>query len=308
MVSIYTSEAQPLRRWVGECETCSRPVSGDAGEHARDVADVICPDCKGLVRAERIYGVVNRMTCDPRCMGAVGPICSCACGGANHCGAWSERRETVASLLANREQMRERRAEAVAERRERKAAAAKLDLDASRDAWIAAHLEAHAWITANRTENDFAGSLAAWLDSKGALTDGQTAAAERAVTRDAKRAVDQAKRAANAKDVPTGRITITGTIISTRHADPNDMYGTHKMLVEGTGWRVWGTVPRSLTDALWNSRDFRGALTSLVGRKVSLTATVTASDKDAAFGFYSRPSKAKFTDSPGVTLAENPHL
>lgn len=122
------------------------------------------------------------------------------------------------------------------------------------------------------------------------------AAAERAA-RDAARAEREARQEALREagvTIPTGRIQITGTIISTRGEDT--AYGfTVKMLVESDeGWRVWGTMPRSL----WAS----GAMTAdgwietpsaEAGDRVTFTAAVTASDDDSLFGFFSRPTKAQ---------------
>ena len=55
---------------------------------------------------------------------------------------------------------------------------------------------------------------------------------------------------------------------------------TLKMLVQDDrGFRVWGSVPKSLGDAERESR-------------ITFTATVTASDRDAKFGFFKRPTKA----------------
>ena len=63
------------------------------------------------------------------------------------------------------------------------------------------------------------------------------------------------------------------------------MYGdVLKMLVQDDlGFRVWGSVPVSLEDAERESR-------------ITFTATVTASDKDAKFGFFKRPAKAAVLD------------
>ena len=51
---------------------------------------------------------------------------------------------------------------------------------------------------------------------------------------------------------------------------------THKMLVGGNGWKVWGTYPTKLYDAE-------------KGDTVRFVATVEASEDDAAFGFFKRP-------------------
>jgi hypothetical protein len=84
---------------------------------------------------------------------------------------------------------------------------------------------------------------------------------------------EAAKRA-----VPTGRIVIEGVVVARKLQESN--YGTtYKLLIEGEGWKVWGTEPR--------------ALYAEKGDRVRLTATVEASADDPAFGFYSRPTKAE---------------
>jgi hypothetical protein len=94
-----------------------------------------------------------------------------------------------------------------------------------------------------------------------------------------------AKRAeaAAAGIVEPGRRIIAGTIIATKHVETP--YGhTVKMLLETTDEnggtvKLWGTRPAALVEAT-------------KGDAVTMTATVERSDKDAAFGFYSRPTKA----------------
>jgi hypothetical protein len=95
----------------------------------------------------------------------------------------------------------------------------------------------------------------------------------------AKRDAAAAEEAANAKPVPTGRIVVEGEVLTVKFQD-NDFGGSLKMLVAGAGWKVWGTVPAAI-DGVER------------GDRVRLTATVTASDDDENFGFYSRPSKAE---------------
>lgn len=80
------------------------------------------------------------------------------------------------------------------------------------------------------------------------------------------------------RPVPTGRTIIRGEILATKTTD--SQWGVSvKMLVQGAGWRVWGTRPSDISSA---SR----------GDVVEFTATVSASDDDESFGFFSRPTKA----------------
>ena len=85
------------------------------------------------------------------------------------------------------------------------------------------------------------------------------------------------------ENAPEGRVVITGTVLAFKRQE--SMYGdVLKMLVQDDrGFRVWGSVPLSLEDAERESR-------------ITFTATVTASDKDAKFGFFKRPAKAAVLD------------
>jgi len=97
--------------------------------------------------------------------------------------------------------------------------------------------------------------------------------------RDAERAERDAAHEAG-ENAPEGRVVITGTVLAFKVQE--SMYGdVLKMLVQDDrGFRVWGSVPSSLDDAERESR-------------ITFTATVTASDKDAKFGFFKRPTKAE---------------
>ncbi len=114
------------------------------------------------------------------------------------------------------------------------------------------------------------------------------------------RAYDRANRIAEEKAVEVkvlvvaGRRVIRATVISTKVIENN--YGSQlKMLVRATdGQKLWGSVPASLTSG---STDSQGRFTPapvLVGSTVEFTGTVEISDQDVFFGFFSRPSKAKF--------------
>jgi hypothetical protein len=134
---------------------------------------------------------------------------------------------------------------------------------------------------------------------------------------DAKR---EAERQA-ADPCPTGRVEITGEVISTKVQE--SQYGDQlKMLVkDDRGFKVWGSIPSSLQlvdmpfkqviesefveqvrknghEITWED-DGTWTTTRIVqrglekGDRVTFTATVTPSNDDDKFGFYKRPSKAK---------------
>lgn len=127
----------------------------------------------------------------------------------------------------------------------------------------------------------------------GNLTPNQTTATRKfmvtARTREAESAARQANRdesLAEAGPVVEGRRPVTGRVLSTKWQD-SDYGETLKMLVEeDDGNRVWGTVPVSI--------QARGELR---GQLVTLTATVTRSDKDEHFGFYKRPTGAAILET-----------
>jgi len=88
--------------------------------------------------------------------------------------------------------------------------------------------------------------------------------------------------AAKAADVPTGRHTISGEVISIKTVD--GFYGsTVKMLVKDEkGFKVFGTIPSGLDVE-------RGAF-------VKFDAFTEPSNDDPKFGFFKRPSKAVRTE------------
>jgi hypothetical protein len=75
---------------------------------------------------------------------------------------------------------------------------------------------------------------------------------------------------------------------------------TFKMLVlDDRGFKVWGTIP----EALFGCR----TLDDLVNLRVTFTAKVEQSDRDEAFGFYSRPTKAEVIADLELPSAIVPH-
>ena len=103
------------------------------------------------------------------------------------------------------------------------------------------------------------------------------------------RAVIDAQRAAEyeaAAPLPAfeGRVTLRGKVLTVKEPDENSRFPAYKLLIQhADGWKVWGTCPASLADAK------RGDI-------VEMVATVSKSDRDEKFGFYSRPSKARIVE------------
>ena len=116
-------------------------------------------------------------------------------------------------------------------------------------------------------------------------------------------AARRAEEAAEPKaEVPSGRMVVTGVIVSTKHTW-NQYSDTLKMLVkDDRGFKVFGTFPTSLADeiyGIWHNDHPEENMygpdcweEEAKGRRVTFTATLERSRDDANFGFYSRPSKA----------------
>lgn len=137
--------------------------------------------------------------------------------------------------------------------------------------------------------NGFVDSVLRKLHQYGDLTPAQHEAVvksiprtiEQAANRKTRENADAAKREAMidaGMRIEEGRRVIAGEVAATKIVD--SMYGsTLKMLViDDEGFKYWGTVPASIDVER--------------GDRVTLTATVAASDDDVLFGFYKRPSKA----------------
>ena len=100
-------------------------------------------------------------------------------------------------------------------------------------------------------------------------------------------AADVAARAAEKANEPEpvaipaelleGRQRFTGVVLGTKWVE-SDWGGSVKLLIaDDRGFKLWGSAPDT-------ADQFKGA-------KVAFDARVKASDKDACFGFYSRPTK-----------------
>lgn len=165
--------------------------------------------------------------------------------------------------------------------RERQAAAEK------RDAFMAVprNAQAFALLAARIEANDFGfngfyGDLHSNAVRYGALTERQVDAIHRAIER---QAAYEARKAAEAA-LPTspvieGRIPITGEVLSVKWQD-NGYGGREVMTVrDDRGFKVWGSTPSGLVVDK--------------GNIITFTATVSRSDRDEAFGFFKRPTKAE---------------
>ena len=283
--------ATPLDLWIGACTPCQRGVRVHHGTGNKYAAN--CPYCGQPVTVERIYGTVTIEPCHGKCMGAVGPQCSCACGGVNHGGAWEKTGQALASAVAAHKARLDKAAAEVRQRQDRKRR--------EFDRWAEPHLDLIKAIHAGSYGNEFLADLANRLSDLMPLTDRQLDAAERSIARDAEYAArraridaQQAEFAASGQEVPSGKVTFAGQVLKLEYRE-----GTHgpgsgsykATILVDAGYRVWGTMPGALIDqarkeTLDDRREWDG-LRSMVGRRVELSATVTP--ENAGFGYFSRP-------------------
>jgi hypothetical protein len=165
------------------------------------------------------------------------------------------------------------------------------------------------------TIRDIVGKLVKY----GSVSEKQTAFALKLLAKINDRARVQAEREArdeNRKPVPVldKRLTIAGVIISAKYEPADWVNGFHrsaacKVTIEhADGWRVFGNLPLEL----WEDCKTHGEMSwhngaciddgtdidssKLKGRTVQFDARIQPSDRDAKFGFFKRPTKAKFCD------------
>lgn len=126
--------------------------------------------------------------------------------------------------------------------------------------------------------NEFVQDIANKLQRYGSLSDKQIEAACLAIDR----YITRAERTKNAQPVPVTkeRIKIKGVILSTKWKE--DYYGYKRVgIVEDErGFKVWGTLSQGD-----------------IGDKIEFMARVVASDNDAKFGFFKRPTKVVIEES-----------
>lgn len=141
------------------------------------------------------------------------------------------------------------------------------------------------------------------LERKGELSDGQIAATEKFMAREAEHEARRAQREADdAAHAPTGplaegRRVVEGEILMAefRPGFGDDL--TPKMLVrQDDGNKVWSTVPVAAFDDPANESEQNPTgihhIDEFKGRRIQFTGTVERSRDDEHFGFAKRPTKA----------------
>lgn len=304
-------------RAVGSCGQCGTGLATegvDAGETGT------CPHCGARVRLAYVYGEHSDQPCNGACMGATGPLCSCACGGANH-SRWNLRIELVPVYeqeKARAAQRKQRTAHAARVERKRQSAEERTREGRARlvAGWPAlAALETAEYDPAHGADlGTFMFDMRAAF-MRGDMSDRQADAAARAIERDRAHAVRRAAwEAADAAaiaagvHVPTGRVVFTGEVVAV-HDDKINQHVYYaptvwEMTVKtADGWRVKGTIPAALMGAV--VRD-GGKPSDLRGRTVTLRANVKPGTRSPLLGYFSRPHLLADGPATAVTAAPTP--
>lgn len=225
MGSIYMTNPVPVK-WIGKCERCIRPVVKmmEDGEYPTPVIRTGCPDCGSLCDVELMYGAVNRMTCDDRCMGAYGKQCVCGCGGVNHGGVWSEVIENIPAHVVEAYHKDQERRDKAAQVKRDKADAKNMSEFTS---WAVANADDVLAVRAYTGDNTFILDAQAKIDNQVILSPNYLKAVVRVIDEVYERMVKETeRREASLNSTHQGsvdeKITRTLTVTSIIHI--KDMY------------------------------------------------------------------------------------
>jgi hypothetical protein len=147
-----------------------------------------------------------------------------------------------------------------------------------------------AFVATRRAGVSFIDSVRGSVNRFGSVTEAQHKAVVEAAARYLAR---QAERAAEVKcAAPEGRVEIRGKVLKAEWREGFTYNSeTLKMIVlvetPAGNFRVWSTVPAALP----------GDPDVLRGKVIEFTATLKRSDRDEAFAFASRPTKARLVEA-----------
>lgn len=198
--------------------------------------------------------------------------------------------EQVAAFYAKKEEARCKRAAKKTDARQARMQAAcdaHPSVAALRASWLADDEtpEAALWYTVSNVAQDIMWKAFDYTltEKQVAYLDAEVAKATERIAAKAEQAAKRAEEKANAQPVPTGRVTITGTVVSRKWYD-GDFGSTCKLLIVGAeGWKVFVTEPKSLTCA--------------VGDVVELKCSITAAADDVTFGKGKNPSAGRVVEA-----------
>jgi hypothetical protein len=147
-------------------------------------------------------------------------------------------------------------------------------------AFIAAHPEIDDLLA---LDHYIATDMRCYFNRKGILSEKQVALLRKLHADVAEKAAKLAEKLASGIVAPTGRVVISGEVLSTKWVESN--YGSAlKMRVrDDRGFTCWGSVPK-LDD---------GQYSDLVGKKITFKATMEHDNTDPTHGWFRRPTNGK---------------
>lgn len=176
-----------------------------------------------------------------------------------------------------------------------KAAAKRATEEAERSANVQQLVETYPEL-ATLAGDDYAEATGFMADMRRAIlsgkpTDAQRDAAVAAVRRDQERAVERDRMRGSGVAVPTGRVTVTGTIVAVWTKDTD--WGVRDMMRirSDEGWTAAGAIPAKLRDVA--GPEFDDMAAALRGRQVTITAEFQPGRDDQLSGFFRRPTVAR---------------
>jgi hypothetical protein len=155
---------------------------------------------------------------------------------------------------------------------------------------------------ATASENSTVSDIKHKLRQYGSLSERQVALVKKIATSSIEHAAERAEAdalAAAAPDAPVGKNTVVGTILSTKYQEPYVYGGAGqlKMLVQSDeGWKVWVSMPVSLTDVEIERDGKTTRVNAGKGDKIQFDASLERSQDDAKFAFGKRPTKASVVE------------
>lgn len=261
-----------MTTWFRRCGVeCSQPVTPTSDVRGLTTDKVMCSRCGGAGGSQA--WAHTGWTCYE-------------CGGHGTLGYkevpvyTAEKLKALQDAQAVRDEARAEKARQTIERKEKAARAREA-------AFLTTHKDLIDEATRYASKDGFLADVLESVTGKWSMSERQEEVIRQCIEKAKQREAEEA----NAESCPTGRLEITGTVISMKTRI--SQYGeTLKMLVkDDRGFKVWGTVPRGMYDS-----EVNWTVDTCRGLRVTFTATIEPSSDDRLFGFYSRPAKASILE------------
>lgn len=275
--------------YLGICDTCVRPTRQTVADADADATftTITCPQCGAAVQGERIHATVSQSLCNVDCMGAVGPSCSCACGGANHAGAFTavEGEMLETALAKYRARLAAKQAKVDARHRAKVTAF---------EEWAADNRDVVAYLDTSDAWSDMIRDFQNMVADHKPLSDRQAAVVRKCIARKAEADARRARLDAAPRTTPElGQQVIEGEILSYNQKTGFRGKLEHKLTIECGGFRVYMNMPRSIAPTTYTAIEWQEFTRALRGRRIRTTVTLapTFRNDDPSFVLGKAPSK-----------------